>query len=48
MLQDLVVAAVNDAVRKAQAVQGQRMGSVTGGLGDLLPGLPGLDGLGPG
>jgi DNA-binding YbaB/EbfC family protein len=40
MLQDLVVAAVNDAVRKAQAVQGQKMGSVTGGLGNLLP--PGL------
>jgi nucleoid-associated protein EbfC len=42
MLQDLVVAAVNDAVRQAQAVQGQRMGSVTGGLGGLLPGLDGL------
>jgi DNA-binding YbaB/EbfC family protein len=40
MLQDLVVAAVNDAVRKAQAVQAQRMGSVTGGLSGLLP--PGL------
>jgi nucleoid-associated protein EbfC len=42
MLQDLVVAAVNDASRKAQALQGQRMGSVTGGLGGLLPGLDGL------
>jgi DNA-binding YbaB/EbfC family protein len=45
MLQDLVVAAVNDAARKAQAVQGQTMGSVTGGLSGLLPGLGGPDGL---
>ena len=42
MLQDLVVAAVNDAVRKAQSLQAQRMGSVTGGLSGLLPGLDGL------
>src|SRR5438552_4159802 len=42
MLQDLVVAAVNDAARNAQAVQGQRMGSVAGGLSGLLPGLDGL------
>jgi DNA-binding YbaB/EbfC family protein len=40
MLQDLVVAAVNDATRKAQAAQAQTMGSVTGGLSGLLP--PGL------
>jgi len=46
MLQDLVVAAVNDAARKAQAAQAQTMGSVTGGLTDFLPGLPPGLGLG--
>jgi DNA-binding YbaB/EbfC family protein len=43
MLQDLVVAAVNDAAGRARTVQGQRLGAVTGGLSGL--GLPGLDGL---
>jgi DNA-binding YbaB/EbfC family protein len=41
MLEDLVVAAVGDALRKAQALQAERLGSVTGnvdlgGLGGLL------------
>jgi DNA-binding YbaB/EbfC family protein len=40
MLQDLVVAAVTDATRKAQEAQAQTMGAVTGGLSGLLP--PGL------
>ena len=42
MLQDLVVAAVNEANRKSQELQSQRLGAVTGGLD--LGGL-GLDGL---
>jgi DNA-binding YbaB/EbfC family protein len=32
MLEDLVVAAVGDALRQAQELQAERMGSVTGGL----------------
>jgi DNA-binding YbaB/EbfC family protein len=38
MLQDLLLAAVNDAVEKAKALEEERMGSLTGGMG-LPPGL---------
>ena len=41
MLEDLVVAAVADALRVAQELQGQRMGAVTGGLDLGALGLPG-------
>jgi hypothetical protein len=41
MLEDLVVAAVADALRAAQELQGQRMGAVTGGLDLGALGLPG-------
>lgn len=37
MLQDLVTAAVNEAVRQAQDVAGRKMSAVTGGMG--IPGL---------
>ena len=37
MLQDLILAAVNDAIEKSQQLASQRMGAVTGGLG--LPGI---------
>ena len=37
MLQDLIVAATNEAIRQAQDVAQRKMGAVTGGLG--LPGL---------
>ena len=37
MLQDLVVAAVNDALRASRAVAEQKMSAVTGGL--KLPGM---------
>ena len=37
MLQDLVLAAVNDALDKSRALQEERMGGLTGGMG--LPGL---------
>jgi nucleoid-associated protein EbfC len=40
MLQDMVLAAVNEALRSAQELAGKKMGGLTGGLGDL--GLPGL------
>jgi DNA-binding YbaB/EbfC family protein len=32
MLQDLVLSAVTDAIEKAKALQGERMGAITGGL----------------
>lgn len=40
LLQDMVLAAVNEAIRSAQELAANRMGGLTGGLGDL--GLPGL------
>jgi DNA-binding YbaB/EbfC family protein len=40
LLQDMVLAAVNEALRSAQELAANRMGGLTGGLGDL--GLPGL------
>ncbi|HUO44918.1 MAG TPA: YbaB/EbfC family nucleoid-associated protein [Burkholderiales bacterium] len=38
MLEDLVAAAINDAVRRVEATIQEKMGSVTGGLG-LPPGF---------
>ncbi len=38
MLQDLVVAAVNEALQKGKALAEERMGSLTGGM-NLPPGL---------
>ena len=35
MLQDLVVAAVNDGLRQAQELQAQRLGGIAGSLGGL-------------
>ncbi|MGI8715783.1 MAG: YbaB/EbfC family nucleoid-associated protein [Solirubrobacteraceae bacterium] len=40
MLQDTVLAAVNEALRAAQDVAASKMGGITGGLGGL--GLPGM------
>ncbi len=39
-LEDLVVAALHDASRTATALQAERMGPLTGGMGGL--GLPGM------
>ena len=39
MLQDLVVAAVNEGVRAARKMIEDEMGKLTGGLGIKLPGL---------
>jgi DNA-binding YbaB/EbfC family protein len=39
MLQDLIVAAVNEAIRKAQQVMAEEMAKATGGL--KIPGLTG-------
>jgi nucleoid-associated protein EbfC len=40
LLQDMVLAATNEAIRSAQELAASKMGGVTGGLGDL--GLPGM------
>ena len=40
MLQDLVVAAVNQAIRKARDMTQEEMAKLTGGLG--IPGIPGI------
>ena len=38
MLQDLILAAVNDAAQKVQQLAAEKMGALTGGM--KLPGLP--------
>jgi hypothetical protein len=40
MLQDLVVAAVNEGVRSARRMIEEEMSKLTGGLGIKLPGMP--------
>jgi nucleoid-associated protein EbfC len=40
MLQDMVLAAVNEGLRSAQELAANKLGGLTGGMGDL--GLPGL------
>jgi nucleoid-associated protein EbfC len=43
LLQDMVLAAVNEALRSAQELAASKMGQAAGGLGDLGNlGLPGL------
>jgi len=44
LLQDLVLAAFNEALRSAQELQQRKLGAATGGLGDLAGGL-GLPGM---
>lgn len=39
MLQDLIIAAANEALRKAEETSTAEMGRVTGGLGGAMPGL---------
>ena len=40
MLQDSVLAAVNEMLSNAQEVTNQRLGAITGGMG--MPGMPGM------
>ncbi len=43
MLQDMVLAAVNEAITSSQELASKKLGGITGGLGDLgIPGMPGL------
>ena len=39
MLQDLILSAVNEGIRKSQSLMQERLQSVTGGLGMNLPGM---------
>ncbi len=39
MLQDLIIAAVNEGIRKAQEMSASEMSKVTGGLNMNIPGL---------
>jgi hypothetical protein len=39
MLQDLIIAAVNEAIESAQKLSADRLGSLTGDMGLGLPGL---------
>ena len=50
MLEDLVAAAVNEALAQVQSFQSDHLAGLTGGLGlpGGLPGLPGLGGAGGG
>lgn len=40
MLEDLIVAATNEALRKVEAESASAMSKLTGGLGGGMPGLP--------
>jgi DNA-binding YbaB/EbfC family protein len=42
MLEDMILAVVNEALTSAQDLASKRLGSVTGGLGDLGLNLPGM------
>ncbi len=39
MLQDLLMAAINDASKKAQEMAEEKMGPLTGGMQGMMPGL---------
>ena len=43
LLQDMIVAAVNEAIRGISEVAGKQMSSITGGLN--IPGMPGMPGM---
>jgi len=42
MLQDLIVAGVNQALDEARRITATEMAKVTGGIGGMMGGLPGL------
>ncbi len=42
MLEDMILAAVNEALTSAQELASKRLGGITGGLGDLGLNLPGM------
>jgi DNA-binding YbaB/EbfC family protein len=42
MLQDMILAAVNEALNSSQELASKRLGGITGGLGDMGLNLPGM------
>ena len=42
MLEDMILAAVNEALGSAQELASKKLGGITGGLGDLGLNLPGM------
>jgi nucleoid-associated protein EbfC len=42
LLQDMVLAAVNEALASAQELASKKLGGITGGLGDLGLNIPGM------
>ena len=42
MLQDMVLAAVNEAMNSSQEMASKKLGGITGGLGDMGLNLPGM------
>ena len=42
MLQDMVLAAVNEAINSSQELANKKLGGITGGLGDLGLNIPGM------
>ncbi|MBA4115103.1 MAG: YbaB/EbfC family nucleoid-associated protein [Rubrobacter sp.] len=42
MLQDMVLAAVNEALTSSQEMASKRLGGITGGLGDMGLNIPGM------
>ena len=42
LLQDMVLAAVNEAMTSSQELANKKLGGITGGLGDLGLNIPGL------
>ena len=42
MLQDMVLAAVNEALGSAQELANKKLGGITGGLGDMGLNIPGM------
>lgn len=42
MLQDMILAAVNEAMGSAQELASRKLGGITGGLGDMGLNLPGM------
>ena len=45
MLSDIIIAAVNEAIKKVEDDASEQMGKVTGGLGSMMGGIPGMPGM---
>lgn len=41
-LSDILVAGINEAIKKVDATTNEEMGKITGGMGGMMGGMPGL------